>query len=600
MTRHGDRLAVRSRSGDLSYGELNRAANRLAHAVLSRRDDAASPVAVYLSQGTDEIVATLGVVKAGRPFVALSQTATPARLARVLGDSTATAVVASTRTVDRLRRALPESVDVILLDALDAGLSVANPSVPLAADTLACISYTSGSTGEPKGVMQTHRSIAHRVLEFTDGGAVGPEDRLSFLVSGSYSAFLRQVFGALLNGAALCAFDVGAQGADELVTWVVRERINIYVSVSSVFRQFARALTGGEDLSALRLTRLFGEPLTREDVELHRQRLPSHCALLNALSANEAGTIAEWIVPRSEPLNSLIVPCGFPLEDTEVFLVDGDDQRVGAGEEGEILVRSRYLSPGYWRRPELTRAAFLPDPEGGDARIYRTGDLGRFRADGCLESRGRRDFRVKIRGLQVEVADVEAGLRELGARDAVVVERKDGAGEARLVAYVVPHERPAPTTSALRRELGERLPEHMVPSVFVVLDALPLNANGKVDRQSLPAPSGARPELDTEFVAPRTPVEAELARIWAEVLQLDAVGVDDHFLELGGHSLLATHVVSRVIHRFAVDVPLRALFEAPTVAAMAVVIVGQLAMQVGDEEMSRVWADVEGARPSRP
>jgi acyl carrier protein len=152
----------------------------------------------------------------------------------------------------------------------------------------------------------------------------------------------------------------------------------------------------------------------------------------------------------------------------------------------------------------------------------------------------------------------------------------------------------------LRRELGERLPEHMVPSVFVVLDALPLNANGKVDRQSLPAPSGARPELDTEFVAPRTPVEAELARIWAEVLQLDAVGVDDHFLELGGHSLLATHVVSRVIHRFAVDVPLRALFEAPTVAAMAVVIVGQLAMQVGAEEMSRVWADVEGARPPRP
>ena len=190
-------------------------------------------------------------------------------------------------------------------------------------------------------------------------------------------------------------------------------------------------------------------------------------------------------------------------------------------------MRSRYLSPGYWRRPDLTQAVFLPDPEGGDARVYHTGDLGRLRSDGCLEHLGRKDFRVKIRGQRVEVGEVESALMDLGAKEAVVVGREDGVEGPRLVAYVVPGSTPTPTVSRLRRGLRERLPGHMIPATVVFLNALPLTPNGKVDRQALPRPDYTRPELDTPFAAPRTPVEEALAEIWAEILGLDRIGIHD-------------------------------------------------------------------------
>jgi acyl carrier protein len=263
------------------------------------------------------------------------------------------------------------------------------------------------------------------------------------------------------------------------------------------------------------------------------------------------------------------------------------------GEEiGEIAVKSRYLTPGYWRRPDLTRAVLLPAE--GDQRIYRTGDIGRMLRDGCLLCLGRKDSQVKIRGHRVEIAEIEMALLNLGTiKAAVVIARRDRPDDHRLVAYLVPKEHPAPTVTKLRHALAETLPEHMIPSIFVLLDDLPLAPNGKINRAALPDPGNSRPELDTAFVAPRTRVEQKLAQIWTEILSLDSVGVHDNFFDLGGHSLAATRVVSQVIKQFQLELPLQSLFQSPTVAEMAAVINHPQGKQLGQQELDRILTELE-------
>jgi len=287
-------------------------------------------------------------------------------------------------------------------------------------------------------------------------------------------------------------------------------------------------------------------------------------------------------------------PVGYPVEDMEVFLIDEEGKKVGFNRVGEIAVKSRYLSPGYWRMADLTRAKFLPDPNGGDKRIYLTGDLGRMLSDGCLYHLGRKDFQVKVRGYSVEVAEIEMALLSLASiKEAVVAPWEDQSGDQRLVAYLVPNNGFASSVSQLRSFFEDRLPDYMAPSAFVFLDTLPLNPNGKLDRRALPAPAPTRPELDTLFVAPRTSVEETLVRIWAEVLGLDQVSIHDNFLDLGGHSLKATQIISRVIDRFRVELPVKSLLEAPTVAEMAVVITQNQAKKAEKEDVSRTLAELE-------
>jgi acyl carrier protein len=270
------------------------------------------------------------------------------------------------------------------------------------------------------------------------------------------------------------------------------------------------------------------------------------------------------------------------LEDTEVLLLDDDGKETAANQIGEMSVRSRYLSPGYWRRPELSQTKFLPDPNGGEERNYRTGDLGVMLDDGCLVHMGRKDFQVKVRGYRIEVGEIEAALLNLdNVKEAVVVLREDRSGDKRLVAYIVPSRQPAPTVTTLRNALAENLPSYMVPSAFVLQDTLPLLPNGKLDRQTLPDADNSRPNLDTPFIVPETAVEQTLAKIWAKVLNVDQIGIHDNFFDLGGQSLAAMGIISQVIKHFQVELPLRSLFQSPTVADMATVIA---------EYRGRTWA----------
>lgn len=573
VRRYPDRLAVKSEDHALTYGALNKAANRLAWAILTKCGKEAEPIALLFEPGLCGIASILGALKTGKSFASLDPSFPRARLTYMLEDSQAGLIVTSNRNLLLARELARSRCPVLNIDEPDSSLSTENPALSISADSLAYILYTSGSTGQPKGVFQNHRNELHRIMTYINGFRIRAEDRLTLLYSPSVGAALRDSFSALLNGAALFPFHVKEQGLDHLANWLIREEITIYNSFTTTFRHFAGTLTGEKLFPKIRMVGLGGEATYEKDIELCRRHFSPECLVYVGLATTETGSITRYFIDKETDFTSGYVPAGYAVEDKEIFLLDGNGKEVGFNRIGEIAVKSCYLACGYWRRPDLTQTAFLPDPEGGDERFYCTGDLGFMLPDGCLVPVGRKDFQVKVRGYRVEVAEVEMALLNLdNIREAVVVAREDREGDQRLIGYLVPVSHPAPSFSTMRRLLAENLPDYMIPSGFLVLDSLPRTANGKVDRRALPTPEKDRPDLDHPFVAPRTPIEEVLAGLWSKILGVEQVGIDDNFFELGGHSLLATQIISRIRTMFQVEVRLRTLFEKPTIEKLAKVI----------------------------
>ena len=565
-----DRLAIKAKDRALTYDELNGAANRIAAQILAKQRNTGEPVALLFEQGIEAITGILGILKAGRFYVALDPSFPARRLASILEDSGAGLLLTDQQNIRMGSELANNRCQLLDVDASETNVSTDNPSLFLSPETLACIMYTSGSSGQPKGVVHNHRSILHWVKVHTNQLRICPSDRLTLLQSCSVASCVHNLFGSLLNGASLFPFDPRLQ-ALHLARWLMDEQITIYHSIPTVFRQMTDTLTGPEEFPDLRVIRLSGMAITREDVERYKKHFSPNCVLLHVMGTTEAGTVPHYFIDKLTQVVGTTVPVGYAAEETEIILLDDNGRELGLGQMGEIAIKSRYLAPGYWERPELTNSKFLPDPGCAEQRIYLTGDLGRRAPDGCLFLLGRKDLQVKVRGYRIETREVEMRLLDhADIKDAVVVGRESQPGEAQLVAYFVPTGDRAPGISELRSFLQEKLPDYMVPSAFVPLHALPLTPNGKVDWKLLPPPGNARPEVDAPFVPPGKPVEIELARIWAELLGIDQVGIHDNFFELGGDSLLAARALSRVFHAYQVDVPLNRFFATPTVAALAV------------------------------
>jgi amino acid adenylation domain-containing protein len=567
---HPDRIAISSGGLAMTYAELNAAANRLGRAILEAGPDAERVVLLF-EQGVAVVVAVLAVLKAGKTYVPLDPGYPPARLTELLEDAQAGLILTNGRHLPRAYElASGASVPVLNAEAVDPASSGDNLGLSIAPDAIAYMLYTSGSTGRPKGVVQKHRNLLHFVRTYTNSMGITPKDRIGWLHSITFSASNMNVYPALLNGAAVYPHDVKERGVDGLAELLMLERITICQCVPTVVRHFLSGLTGEERFPDLRVFELGGEPVYRRDVELFRRRVGSHCVLVNRLAFTEASVAAQYFITAETELPGSAVPVGRPAAGMEILVLGEDGREARPEEVGEIALRSRHLSPGYWRRPDLTAKAFPADQNGNGLRTYRTGDLGRLRADGLLEYSGRKDFRVKVRGYTIEVAEVEAALLEIGeVKSAVVVAREDQRGDQRLVAYLVPADRP-PAVAEIRSRLGDRLPDFMVPSAFVVLDALPVTSTGKLDRLALPAPDLSQVEASNGYTAPRTAVETKVAAVWAEVFALDRVGIHDDFFALGGHSLLAGQIAARLRRAFNVDLSLGALFDAPTVAELSV------------------------------
>jgi thioesterase domain-containing protein len=405
---------------------------------------------------------------------------------------------------------------------------------------------------------------------------------------------MRNLFGALLNGATVCPFDIAGDGLRRIKGWLIAEGITIYFSVPTVFRQFVQTLQGDEEFESLRLIYLGGESVTKEDVQLYK-RYFSDTLLVNSLASNEAGIIAYYFIDKHDQLFENSVPAGYPAEGKDLLVLGEDGKNIGVGGIGEIAVRSRFLSPGYWQNQAVTSFALNSDSTDCDMQIYRTGDQGYIRHDGCLIHLGRKGLRVKIRGSRVELEEVEAALRQHPAiREVVAGTAQDQLEGDRLIAYVVFREGQKLSVTDLRDDLTAKFPPYMIPSRFVYLEALPRTPNGKVDRTALPKPDKSRPLLKAAYASPATEDQKLLVEIWSEVLSIDRVGIYDNFFELGGNSLLAAVLLARINREFKKALSISVVYEAPTIDQLAKAVKRKLPMHSWKSLLS---LQPEGAKP---
>ncbi|HEX2081775.1 MAG TPA: amino acid adenylation domain-containing protein [Longimicrobium sp.] len=576
---HPERTAVHSPSGEWSYRALDELAARIAGAVAASAGSGPGRVGLLFEPDAPMVAGVLGALAAGKTYVPLDPAWPEARMRQVLDDAAATLVLAdraghaaALRLAGSLRAGPAAVLQVESLRPAAGAEPAVLPDVP--PEQLAYLLYTSGSTGEPKGVAQSHRNVLAHIRAYTGALRIGPEDRLTLLASYATDAAVMDLFGALLNGAALHLFDVRRRGVEPLAEWLRSRRITLYHSTPTLFRAL---LPGGgppgDRFPSMRLVVLGGEAVIRSDFERFREHFAPGCVFVNGLGPTESTLALQCFMDHSTEPRGHAVPAGHAVEGVEVLLLDDFGEPAELYARGEVVVRGPHVALGYWGRPGLTAQAFVPDPDGRGARMYRTGDLGRRLPDGAVEFLGRRDHQVKIRGYRVEPDEVAAALRRYpGVRQAAVVPRPSGAGGAAvLVAYFVADEPRAP--EALRAHLAALLPDPMVPAAYVPLAALPLTSSGKLDRGALPAPT-ADGYARRGYEAPAGDTETALAAIWAEVLGVERVGRHDHFFELGGHSLLAVQMISRVRRVLGVEVALVHVFSHPTVESLAARLAG--------------------------
>ncbi|HZX27798.1 MAG TPA: amino acid adenylation domain-containing protein, partial [Telluria sp.] len=566
-------VAVTCDGVEVSYADLNRRANRIAHRLLAIGVRPDERVALCMERGIDLIAGLLGILKAGGAYVPLDPVYPDERLAYMLEDSRPLAIV----TQDGLRGRFATS-GLPLVCAGDDGAADHNPDVAaLTPNHLAYIIYTSGSTGMPKGVMIEHAHVA-RLFAATDADfGFGPADVWTLFHSFAFDFSVWEIFGALLHGGrlvivpSLCARDPAAFHA-----LLCRERVTVLNQTPTAFRQLIAADAGAQDRLALRCIVFGGEAL-----ELHTlapwiaRHDPERTRLVNMYGITETTVHVTYRALSAADIHgSSGSAIGVPIADLRVYVLDRHGNPVPAGVAGEMFVAGAGVARGYLNRPELSSERFLPDPFHPGGRMYKTGDLARRLPDGSLEYLGRNDFQVKIRGFRIELGEIEAKLAACaGVREAVVIAREDVPGDKRLVAYVLADEEwhgDALPVAVLRAELATLLPEHMLPAAIVQLDAFPLTPNGKLDRQALPAPDQAAVTARA-YEAPAGETETTIAAIWQDLLGIERVGRHDHFFELGGHSLLVVSLIER-LRQVSLATDVRTIFTAPTVAALALAI----------------------------
>jgi amino acid adenylation domain-containing protein len=569
-----DRTALGSNEWQPDYTELNALANRLAH-ILMARGAVADRVALLMRQDGPLIAAILAVLKAGRIVVVLNPTDPAERLKQILEEADARLIVTDVPNRELASQLAAKDREVLLFAENTTG-AAHNPEIQIAPDAVAFIIFTSGSTGRPKGVMQTHRNILHNVFRLSRGMKLRAEDRISLLASPSGGQGLSTMWCALLNGASLCPFSLMEKSAANLAPWIEAHGITILILTASLFRHFMKSIAAETQVPTVRLVRVASEPATTEDFTAFKEHFADGCVLMNSLSSSETGNITQQHFTRADHLPPGRLPVGRPAAGMQVLLLDENNQEVSAGETGEIIVRSRYLSPGYWRNEPLTTERFTKGSNGAGIGLFRSGDLGRHLPDGSLLFMGRKDTCVKIHGYRIELSEIEDLLAQQPEVERVLVSvHKTPTAEDQLIAHIVPASGKTGSVENLRRVLRQNLPGYMVPAHFIFLDQFPLTPHGKINREALPPPSENKKRARRSD-RPRDLIEARLTKIWQSALGLPEIRRHDDFFDLGGTSLQSADVLLGIEESFGISLPPSILAEHSTVERLAAVIAGQI------------------------
>ncbi|MDF5723140.1 MAG: amino acid adenylation domain-containing protein [Rhizonema sp. PD37] len=567
-----DKIAIIFEEQQITYQELNRRANQLAHYLQSLQVGPDVLVGICMKRSLLMVIGMLGILKAGGAYVPLDPSYPKERLALMIEDSQLPVLLIEHDQLDLLPY---DSARVVCCDTdweTIAKASEDNPDSGVTPDNLAYTIYTSGSTGRPKGVQIIHRAVVNFLISMSQAPGLNEQDVLLAITTISFDIAALELYLPLYMGAIIVLVTrFVAIEPSVLLQTLAQKRVTVMQATPATWRMLLAA--GWQGNKHLKI--LCGGEATHRDMA--NQLLTKSASVWNMYGPTE--TTIWSAVHRVEP-GETSVPIGKPIANTQIYLVDPDQllennliKLVPVGESGELLIGGVGLARGYLNRPELTDEKFIPNPFSNElgSRLYRTGDLARYLPDGNIEFIGRVDYQVKLRGFRFELGDIETALcQHPSIKEAVVITREENS-DKRLVAYIVPTSR-SQQIPQLRNFIKEKLPEFMVPTTFVVMEALPLTLNNKIDRRALPAPNQARPDLETLFVAPQTPHEEQLAHMWSQLLGIEQVGVHDSFFELGGNSLLATQMLSQVREKFQLEMPLLALFQAPTVAGLATAI----------------------------
>lgn len=593
-----DAIAVSCAGEDLTYRELDERSTRLARHLREQGVKAEAVVGLCVPRSPDLLIGLLGILKAGGAYLPLDPGYPRQRLQYMIRDSGAQRVLTHTS----VRAALGDhGVPETYIDA-EAHIIARHSCEPIGRTAqpgnLAYLIYTSGSTGEPKGVMGIHGAAVNYFHAIRDAYGLSSSDVVLQLTSISFDASIRDLVGPLLLGARLCLLSTEEALSSEKIHGAIDEyRVNTILSITPTLLR--HLLEGAHTHTGIRRICVSGEPLHGADLAAARRTFGENTVIVNHYGPAEATmTCSYHAVPlsSSDEYRESRIPIGRPIANVQLYVLDGHLQPVPIGVVGELCVGGAGVTRGYIGREDLTAQQFVADPMRAGGRLYRTGDLARYRRDGTLEFLGRRDHQVKLRGNRIELGEIEAALLRIeGISEAVAAVREDALGEPRLVAWLAGPAHQLPDRREIRKELAESLPQYMIPSAFVFLPELPLLPNGKVDRGALPAPTAFH---TTQYVAPRTPTEQALADIWAELLPGEQVAVTSNFFELGGHSMLALRMLARARSTLGVDIPLKLLFESPTVEGLALLVERERAHardRVPDQPIVR-----RGARPPLP
>ena len=582
-----DSVALTFEEKSLTYRQLDNRANQLARHLGRLGVGPEIPVGVCMERAPELVVAVLGLVKAGGVYTSLDPASPKERLSFILQETKPAVVLAQ----ERLIKFLPghDAREVCLdRDWSDIAEQSTEPlEALLSNENLAFLVYTSGTTGQPKAVMLTHRKRDSGPSHDQTVYQMTKEDRHVLKSSINFTVIIRELFWPLLTGGQLAIMPPGTeQDIAYLAGFIASHRISLITVTPSVLRALLEE-PGIRNCDSLRHVICFGEPLTHDLEKRFHVNLSAELSVY--YGATEAPSAALRKCENGGPRN--VVGLGNPLPGIKIHLLDHRLQPVPIGICGELYIAGK-LARGYFKRPDLTAEKFLPNPfsEEPGARFYRTGDLGRYLPDGSIEFLGRVDDQIKIRGFRVELGEIETVLSQHPGISQVIVTDREVSGDRRLIGYVVPQREHAPSISELRGFLRKKLPHYMVPSGFVFLDNLPLTPNGKVDRRALPAPDRTRSESESGFVAPRDAVELELAEVWGLILGTHPVGVRDNFFDLGGQSLLAARLFAEIQIMFGKSLPLATLFQAPTIE--------QLANILRQEEWLPSWSSLVAIQPN--